>query len=69
MYLCCESVCLSRLHSSIGVVSTCVVSQFTFVSRLCSSMGVCTCVVSQFALVSRLCSSMGVSTCVVHRWE
>ena len=50
MYLCCESVCLSRLHLSMGVVSTFVVSQFTFVSRLCSSMGVSTCVVSPCAL-------------------
>ena len=30
-------------------VCTCVVSQFTFVSRLCSSMGVSTCVVSPCA--------------------
>ena len=30
VYLCCESVCLSRLHLSMGVVSTCVVSRFTF---------------------------------------
>ena len=37
--------------SSMAVECTCVVSQFSFVSRLCSSMGVCTCVVSQFALV------------------
>ena len=66
VYLCCESVCL---HSLMGVLSTCVVSQCTFVSRLCSSMGVCTFVVSQFALVSRLCSSMGVCTCVLRRWE
>ena len=37
--------------SSMGVLCTCVVSQFTFVSGLCSSMGECTYVVSQFALV------------------
>ena len=55
--------------SSMGVVCTCVVSQFTFVSRLCSSMGVCTCVVSPCALVSSLYSLMGVCTCVVSQFH
>ena len=43
-------------------------SQITFVSRLCSSKGVCTCVVSQFPIVSNLCSLMGVCTCVVNQF-
>ena len=56
-----SSPLLSRLCSSMGVVSTCVVSQFAFVSRLCSSMGVVsTCVVCQLALLLVDC---------VHRWE
>ena len=55
--------------SSMGVVCTCVVSQFPLVSNLCSSKGVCTSVVCQFSIVSNLCSLMGVCTCVVHRWE
>ena len=60
---------LADCISSMGVVCSCVVSQFTFVCRLRSSIGVCTSVVNQFAFVSNLRSSMGVCTCVVLRWE
>ena len=49
--------------SSMRVVCTCVVSQFTFVSRLCSSIGVCACVVSQLGLEIALIDGSSVYLC------